>query len=73
LLEKAELEDNLEVDNSENHELFFNERALELAMRKGLSIWRSHTGKTVHVHYYSWFSRGVIAAMLVSHEQNSSH
>ncbi|XP_031567584.1 leucine-rich repeat-containing protein 1-like [Actinia tenebrosa] len=45
LIEKAELEDNLENDNSESTEvLYFNERALEMAMRRGLSIWRSHTG-----------------------------
>lgn len=46
LIEKAELEDNLKDDSSEAfEEMCFNERALEMAMKKGLSIWRSHGGK----------------------------
>ena len=43
LIENAELEEKPENDGS-NEEYAYNERVFEMAMKRGLSIWRSHTG-----------------------------
>lgn len=48
MIEKAELEEKVEEDDY-NEEYTYSERVLELAMKRGLSIWKSHTGRCTKV------------------------